>query len=225
MPTSRRSRRARSPIQLSSPSHRLTLHRNRLVLTPSAGGDPDAWVEAEFEGAGDLVADLEGGSLATQLRDHVVVPRQTVRLRGKVRVTRDAESYRLRVLEAPPSVPVRIRSGLVDRCVAVCRGLGLLAVVDCGRLERALSTVQVPIRSDQAALRLPHARLSEPIAPTSIASCVPELRARPLPRCPRSCPERPARGRDRRGTSRQARQAGGIEDRRLTDRWSPLRPA
>jgi hypothetical protein len=147
-------------IQLSSPSHRLTLHRNRLVLTPGADGDPDVWVGAEFEGAGDLVADLEGGTLATQLRDHVVVPRQVVQLRGKARVTRDAESYRLRVLEAPPSVPVRIRSGLIDRCVAVCRGLGLLAVVDCGRLERALSTVQVPIRSDQAILRLPNARLS-----------------------------------------------------------------
>jgi len=147
-------------IQLSSPSHRLTLHRNRLVLTPGADGDPDVWVGAEFEGAGDLVADLEGGTLATQLRDHVVVPRQVVQLRGKVRVTRDAESYSLRVLEAAPSVPVRIRSGLIDRCVAVCRGLGLLAVVDCGRLERALSTVQVPIRSDQAILRLPNARLS-----------------------------------------------------------------
>jgi len=147
-------------VRLSSPSHRLTLHRNRLVLTPSADGDPDAWVGAEFEGAGDLVADLEGGTMATQLQDHVVVPRQTVQLRGKVRVARDAESYRLHVLEAPPSVPVRIRSGLVGRCVAVCRGLGLLAVVDCGRLERALSTVQVPIRSDQAILRLPKAQLS-----------------------------------------------------------------
>ena len=147
-------------IQLSSPSHRLTLHRNRLVLAPSAGGDSDAWVEAEFEGAGDLIADVEGGSLATQLRDHVEVPRQTAQLRGKARVTRDAEGYGLRVLEAPPSVPVRIRSGIVDRCVALCRGLGLLAVLDCGRLERALSTVQVPIPPDQSTLRIPHARLS-----------------------------------------------------------------
>jgi len=148
-------------VRLSSPSHRLTLHRNRLVLTPSADGDPDAWVGAEFEGAGDLVADLQGGTLATQIQDRVVVPRQTVRLRGKLRVTRDADSYTLRALEAPPSVPVQIRSGLIDRCVAICRGLGLLAVVDCERLERALSTVQVPIRSDQAALRIPHDRLSE----------------------------------------------------------------
>ena len=149
-------------IQLSSPSHRLTLLRNRLVLTPNPGGVPDAWVEAEFEGAGDLVADIEGGCLTTQLRDHVEVPRQTVQQGGKVRIARDAESYRLHVLEAPTSVPVRIRSDLVGRCVGICRGLGLFAVVDCERLERALSTVNVPIRSDdETVLRLPYARLSE----------------------------------------------------------------
>jgi hypothetical protein len=148
-------------VRLSSPSHRVTLHRNRLVLTPRADGDPDAWVGAEFEGAGDLVADLQGGTVGTQLRDRVVVPRQSVQMRGKLRVARDAEGYRLRVLEAPPSVPVRIRSDLIDRCVGICKGLGLLAVVDCGRLERALSTVRVPIPSEQAILRLPRERLSE----------------------------------------------------------------
>jgi hypothetical protein len=147
-------------IQLSSPRHRVTLHRNRLVLSPRPGDDPDAWVEAEFEGAGDLVADIEGGPMATRLRDHVVAPRQVVVLRGKARITRDAESYTLRLLEAPPSVPVRIRSGVISRCVAFCRGLGVLAVADCGHLERSLSTVQVPLDADQAALRLPRAQLS-----------------------------------------------------------------
>jgi len=146
-------------IRLSSPSLELTLHRNRLVLNPSEGGDPDARVEAEFEGAGDLVAQIEGGTLATRFRDPVVVPRQVVELRGKARVTRDPEGYTLHVVEAPSSVPVRIRSGAVGRCVTVCRGLGLLAVVDCGRLERTLSTLQVPIRSGQTGLRVPRARL------------------------------------------------------------------
>jgi hypothetical protein len=117
-------------IHLSSPSHQMTLHRHRLVLSPSASGDPDAWVAAEFEGAGDLVAEVEGVSLATRLRDHVVAPRQFVELRGKARVTRDAEGYTLRVVEAPPSVPVRIQSGVVGRCVALCRGLGHRAYLD-----------------------------------------------------------------------------------------------
>jgi hypothetical protein len=147
-------------VRLSSPSHWLTLHRNRLVLAPSGGGDPDAWVAAEIEGAGDLVAHVEGGAMATRFQDHVTVPRQMVELRGKARVTRDAESYMLRLLEGPPSVPVRIRSGVIDRCVALCNGLGFLAVVDCGRLERALSTVRVPLRSEETTLRIPRARLS-----------------------------------------------------------------
>jgi hypothetical protein len=147
-------------IRLSSPRHRVTLHHNRLVLSPSAGGDPDAWVEAEFEGAGDLVADVQGGPMATRIRDHVVAPRQVVQLRGKARITRNAEGYTLRLLEAPPSVPVRIRSGVISRCVALCRGLGLFAVADCGRLQRALSTVQVPLDAEQTALLVPRAQLS-----------------------------------------------------------------
>lgn len=147
-------------IRLSSPRNRVTLHRNRLVLSPNPGGDPDAWVEAEFEGAGDLVADLQGGPMATQLRDHVVAPRQVVRLRGKARITRNAESYTLRLLEAPASVPVRIRSGVIDRCVAFCRGLGIFAAADCGRLQRSLSTVQVPLDAEQTALRVPRSQLS-----------------------------------------------------------------
>jgi hypothetical protein len=147
-------------IQLGSPSHRMTLHRNRLVLNPSASGAPDAWVEAEFEGTGDLLAQVEGGPMSTRFQDHVVAPRQVVQLRGKARVTRDAESYTLRLVEAPPNVPVRIRSRVVGRCVALCRGLGLFAVADCGRLERSLSTVRVPLDSDRRALRLPRARLA-----------------------------------------------------------------
>lgn len=147
-------------IRLSSPRHRVTLHRNRLVLSPSPGGDPDAWVEAEFEGAGDLVADVQGGPMATRIRDHVVAPRQVVQLRGKARITRNAEGYTLRMLEAPSSVPVRIRSGVISRCVALCRGLGLFAVADCGRLQRSLSTVQVPLDAERTALRVPRAQLS-----------------------------------------------------------------
>jgi hypothetical protein len=146
-------------IQLRSPTHRMTLHRNRLVLSPSASGAPDAWMEAEFEGTGDLLAEVEGGPVSTQLRDHVVAPRQVVELSGKAWVTRDAESYTLHLVEMPPSVPVRIRSRIVGRCVALCRGLGLFAVADCGRLERSLSTVRVPLDSERAALRLPRAQL------------------------------------------------------------------
>lgn len=148
-------------IRLSSPSHELSLHRNRLVLVPNRAGSADAWAEAEIEGAGDLVAKIDSGSLATQFQDRVIVPRQVVRFQGKTRVVRDAEGYVLRLVEGPPSVPVRIRSGVVDRCVALCNGLALFSAVDCGRLETALSTVNVPLRAEESALRIPRAKLSE----------------------------------------------------------------
>lgn len=148
-------------VRLSSPSHELTLHRNLLVLTPSGSGDPKAWVEAELEGAGDLVARIESASVATQFQDRVLVPRQVVRLRGRVRVARDEDGYELRLVEGPPSVPVRIRSGVIDRCVALCNGLAIFSAIDCARLETALSTVNVPIREEASALRISRARLGQ----------------------------------------------------------------
>jgi hypothetical protein len=148
-------------IRLSSPSHQLTLHRNLLVLNASEGRDPDAWVEAEVEGAGDLVARIESGSVATQFQDRVIVPHQVLRLRGKARVSRQAEDYLLRMVEGPANLPIRIRSRVIDSCVALCRGLGMFAAVDCGRLQKALSTVHVPLRPEETALRIPRARLGE----------------------------------------------------------------
>jgi hypothetical protein len=67
----------------------------------------------------------------------------------------------LRLVEGPPSVPIRIRSGIIDRCVALCNGLAMFSAVDCGRLENALSTVNVPLRSEETTLRLPRAQLGE----------------------------------------------------------------
>lgn len=147
-------------IRLASPAHRVTLHRNRLVLVPNAGGDPEAWVEAEFEGRGDLVAHVEGGPMATRFEDRVAAPRQTLRLRGKARVARDPQGYTVFLVAAPPSAPVEIRSGVVADIVGVCESLAILGALDCGRLERALSRVNVPLRPERTAVRLPRERLS-----------------------------------------------------------------
>lgn len=147
-------------IRLASPAHQVTLHRNRLVLLPAAGGDPEAWVEAEFEGRGDLVADVEGGPMATRFEDRVAAPRQTLRLRGRARVTRDAHGYTVALVDTPPSAPLEIRSGLVADVVGVCESLAIFGAVNCGRLERALSRVNLPLRPERTRMHLPRERLS-----------------------------------------------------------------
>ena len=97
-------------VRLRSPENRVTVHRNRLVLVPRDGGDPDAQIEAEFEGEGQLVADVGGGRFDTAFRDRVTAPRQSVRVAGRARVTRDADAYHVTLVDGPASAPVEIRS-------------------------------------------------------------------------------------------------------------------
>jgi hypothetical protein len=150
-------------VRLSSPDHRLLVHRNRLVLTPGASADPDAVMEAEVEGEGDLIADLEGGGVVgTRFEDRVAAPRQNVSVAGKARVTRDATSYAIALVEGPASVPLRIQSRVAGQVVGVCRGLALFAPMSCDRLAAALATVQVPLPGPEKAFVLPRERLTEP---------------------------------------------------------------
>ena len=146
-------------VRLRSPQQRVSVHRNRLVLAVVRPGESDAQIEARFEGEGQLVADIEGGPFATTLTDRVSAPLQSVRVQGRVRITRDADAYHVRFVDAPASAPVKIQSRLVGEVVGLCEQLGGLAVVDCDRLRESLSTVQVPLGGGDRALRLPREQL------------------------------------------------------------------
>ena len=146
-------------VRLRSPENRVTVHRNRLVLVPRDGGDPDAQIEAEFEGEGQLVADVGDGRFATTFRDRVTAPRQSVRVAGRARVTRDADAYHVTLVDGPASAPVEIRSDAIGRVLRLCKEVGWLAALDCGRLRGSLSTVHVPLGDGERTLRLPRERL------------------------------------------------------------------
>jgi hypothetical protein len=146
-------------VRLRSPRNRITVHRNRLVLAPRPGGAPEARVEAELEGEGQLVADVGDGSFATSFTDRVSAPRQTVRIAGRARITRDAEGYLVTLVDGPASAPLEIRSQAIGRVLGLCEELGWLAALDCGRLRGSLSTVQVPL-DGEVGLSLPRERLA-----------------------------------------------------------------
>lgn len=146
-------------VRLRSPENRVTLHRNRIALAPRDGGDPDARIEAEFEGEGQLVADVGDGRFATTFTDRVSVPRQSLRVAGRARVTRDADAYHVTLVDGPASAPVEIRSDAIGRILRLCQEIGWLAALDCGRLRQSLSTVDVPLGDRERTLRLPRERL------------------------------------------------------------------
>ncbi len=137
-------RRGSLTIRVSSPEHRLTVHGNRLSLVRDAGGTVWAGMEVDFEGAGDLIADVDGIGRFT---DVVKVPRQTVRAEGTVRIASTEGGYLVTIVSADRFVRMDIESGIAREMVDTCRALAMLPFISlpCGSLETALATVTVPM--------------------------------------------------------------------------------
>lgn len=147
-------------VQVSSPQHRLTVHRNRFGLSDAGGGRANATIEVDLDGEGLLVARLESAGIGTDFDDQVVLPRQTLRLAGRIKIERTAEELLFTVLEAPPEVRLEIESGLAAQLVGTCELFGKLLPVDCGALRLSLSRVDVPLPQAGEQFRLPVNRLS-----------------------------------------------------------------
>ena len=129
-------------IRVSSPRHRLTVHGNRLTLAPRGDGTLDAAIEIDFEGHGDLIADVER---VGRFEDRVAAPRQSARAAGVVRLSRAGGNYVFTVVSADPSARLTIASGIASQVVGACRAFSIFLRLPCGGLEQALSVVDVPM--------------------------------------------------------------------------------
>lgn len=137
-------------IQLSSPTQTLILRDNRIRLTRIAGTAPgtvSAEVELDVQGKGALVADVVMGPLARQLTDEVVVPPQTIRIDGRLRIRRVAGGYEITPEELPESVAVAVQSQTINQILALCDQAAMLSLgaVECSGLNSALTHPAVPI--------------------------------------------------------------------------------
>ena len=152
-------RRGSLTIRVSSPEHRLTVHGNRLSLERDGDGTVAASMEVDFEGGGDLIADIDGLGRFT---DVVKVPRQSVRAQGTVRIARDEDGYLVTVVDADRFVLMDIESGMAREMVDTCRALAMLPFISlpCGSLETALATVSVPMPGPGEQFRVRAADLS-----------------------------------------------------------------
>lgn len=150
-------------IRLSSPEHRLVVHGNRLTLRRNYRGRFDAAVEIELEGEGRLIADVEGAGINNRFTDEVKAKRQTVEVRGEVRLEAAEDGYRFTVVRPGPAVSLEIESRLAGQIVDVCRVVALLPLFDlgCDRVEAALSVVRIPLPERGRVLLLPAERLTD----------------------------------------------------------------
>jgi len=156
-------RRGALTIHVASPEHRVTVLENRLTLARDGGGPVDASLEVEFEGEGQIVADLETGGLKNRLEDRVAAPRQTVSVWAKVRFERAGGGYLMTLVETQPTVELEIRSDLAGRLVTLCKVFEKIPLVpvDCAGIETALSVVTVPLPGPGEQFLLPGERMTD----------------------------------------------------------------
>lgn len=138
-------------IRLSSPKHVLVLLSHVLQVRPNGDGTHDALLQAEFEGSGDLTADLDLLGLPGRIQDRFLIPLQKKKIHGRVRMDRVAEGYRITPLELPEQVEVEIRTGMGNRLVDWCRRMAQvpLSPLECGGLDRSLSQLEIPMPKDE----------------------------------------------------------------------------
>ncbi len=147
-------------IRVSSPDHRLTVHGNRLTLTPRSDGALDAAIEVDFEGRGHLIADVES---VGRFEDQVRARRQTARAEGRVRLTRAGDNYVFTVETADRAVPLEIDSGVASQVVGACRIVAMLLSLPCQSIEKSLSVVNVPMPGPGEQIPVPADLLSDEV--------------------------------------------------------------
>ncbi|HYG63151.1 MAG TPA: hypothetical protein VEL74_11260 [Thermoanaerobaculia bacterium] len=149
-------------VRLSSPRHQLTVRNHLLRLEPGTGGSHSAELRVDFSGKGWLVADVDVAGMGGRLEDDVTVPAQSQTVEGRARVRKVAEGYLITPEQLPKSVRVRIQSGVGSRIAGFCdRAAALLfSNVDCGGLNRALSTAVVPLPAAGESYLLENAELT-----------------------------------------------------------------
>lgn len=150
-------------LYITSPEHRLAVHRNYLRLSANGDGTVDATVEVEFEGEGHLVVEIETGRIRNDFEDDVAAPRQTVSVTGKARLERIDEGYLMTVVDGPKSVDLAIQSALASRLVALCQTLDKIPFipVHCVGIESALSVVTAPLPKPGEQFVVPGENLTE----------------------------------------------------------------
>lgn len=138
-------------VLVRSPQHVLRLVSHSASLSPAAAGGLDALLRVEFQGSGQIEADIEMTGLNTTVRDALVVPRQIVEVRGRLSVAQTEGGFLVRAIELQPSIQVQIESELAARLFRICRPMGLVLVsLDCRELERALTRLDVPLPQDES---------------------------------------------------------------------------
>jgi hypothetical protein len=134
-------------VRLRSPSQLISVRDHVARLVPLGGGRAEGTLDIDLLGKGDLVADVDFGGTVRQLEDELILPPQHVKVAGTVRIERLSGGYRVTAEKAPATVPIEIRSRLVNQIESLCEGAAVLSLgaIDCAPLQRSLEHPDVPL--------------------------------------------------------------------------------
>jgi hypothetical protein len=138
-------------VRLRSPKQSLLLRDHRIRLEPAADGSFAGEVELDVQGKGTLIADIYIGVYTESVTEQVIVPPQTLKIPGRVRIRRVEGGYEIEPLELPPSISVAIQTPTINAILTLCDNASILSLgsIDCTGLDRALTRPAIPIPSDQ----------------------------------------------------------------------------
>jgi hypothetical protein len=128
-------------VKLVSPRQALTLRDHRLRLTPGENGLFTGALELDIQGKGTILADVAFGPLAERFNEEVLVPPQTLKIDGKIRLRRIDSGYAIDPVELPREISVAIQSPTVNAILALCDQAAILSLgsIECEGLDRALT--------------------------------------------------------------------------------------
>lgn len=147
-------------IRVSSPSHRLAVHGNKLSLQPRDDGQIDAAFSVTFEGEGHLVAELDAG-MSSRFEDEVQVPHQTLDIAGTIRLRQAEGGFDIILEDMPEAVEIAIESRALGQLVDLCGGLARVFPLQCDDLARELSNARIPMPPPGESVFLPDAYLTD----------------------------------------------------------------
>jgi hypothetical protein len=134
-------------VRLRSPSQLISVRDHVARVVPLGGGRARGTLDIDLLGKGALVADVDFGGTVRELTDELILPPQHVSVDGVVRILRSRGGYRVIAEKAPATVPIEIRSRLVNQIESLCDGASLISLgaLDCSPLARSLEHPDVPL--------------------------------------------------------------------------------
>ena len=114
---------------------------------PLDDGTHQARLRVEFEGRGDLVALIESSESPSRFEDKLEVPRQEIKINGRIGLERTSLGLEVTLHELPRSVRIRFESRLGAQVTAMCEQLAVLflGAADCSVIEALFSAADAPL--------------------------------------------------------------------------------